>query len=80
MGKRKPSKGELTDKRIISMFSEEEWTEMLELMRQALNAGRDKPVEAYALQRRIINLYAKHKLGNRAEMVLGVLYKDLKGR
>ena len=67
----------LNDEKIRSMFTDEEWSEMLDIFRRSLNAGKHSPAIAYFLQRQIINLYAKHRLGNQAEVVFDVLNREL---
>ncbi|NPA76855.1 MAG: hypothetical protein GXN93_03825 [Candidatus Diapherotrites archaeon] len=69
----------LTPEQIRAKFTDKEWGEMLELMRESLAIGAGNPVLAYELQRKIVKLYAEPKLGMRAADVLGVLKKEVDG-
>jgi len=69
----------MSQEELKALFTKDEWADMLELMRESLEVGAKSPVRAFELQRKIVKTYAEPVIGQRAQDILGVLAKEVRG-
>lgn len=68
----------LTPEQVKALFDEDTWKHMLELFEESKRIGRRSPVAAFSIQRHIIKKYAEPVIGQKAEIVLEALNRELK--